>query len=69
MCLSSFHMLSFLGSELSHLLIPRAKAKHGPLFGKAGPLRQEGPGWLHSPEAAPPVPLPGIREDMEGESS
>ena len=47
-----------LGSQLSPLLLPRAKAKRGPLFGQAGPLAH----WLHSPGAVPLCILPDMRD-------
>lgn len=53
-------MYSPWGSELSHLLTPRVKAKHGPLFGKAGPLTQGLP--RH-------VPRPGKTEGIGGDNS
>lgn len=37
--------------------MPRAKAKRGPLFGKAGPLAR----CLHSPGAVPLCVLPDMR--------
>lgn len=46
-----------MGSQLSPLLLPRAKAKRGPL-GKAGPLAC----WLHSPGAVPSCVLPDMRD-------